>query len=79
MSLTQRIFDRHGAGLILGALLQWIALYPRALRERLRVKRFIDAGAKIFITLLKMLVPFVFVFGLAAQCLGDTGSVGRLW
>ena len=53
---------------------------PGALRERLRVERFIDAGGKIFITLLKMLVvPLVFVsLVCGAASLGDTGSVGRL-
>ena len=80
MSLTQRILIAMGLGLILGALLQWIALPQEHFVSAFVLNGFIDAGGKIFITLLKMLVvPLVFVsLVCGAASLGDTGSVGRL-
>ena len=80
MSLTQRILIAMGLGLILGALLQWIALPQEHFVKAFVLNGVIDAGGKIFITLLKMLVvPLVFVsLVCGAASLGDTGSVGRL-
>ena len=80
MSLTQRILIAMGLGLILGALLQWIALPQEHFVSAFVLNGIIDAGGKIFITLLKMLVvPLVFVsLVCGAASLGDTGSVGRL-
>ena len=80
MSLTQRILIAMGLGLILGALLQWIALPQEHFVSAFVLNGVIDAGGKIFITLLKMLVvPLVFVsLVCGAASLGDTGSVGRL-
>jgi len=80
MSLTQRILIAMGLGLILGALLQWIALPQEHFVSNVVLNGVIDAGGKIFITLLKMLVvPLVFVsLVCGAASLGDTGSVGRL-
>ena len=80
MSLTQRILIAMGLGLILGALLQWIALPQEHFVSNVVLNGVIDAGGKIFITLLKMLVvPLVFVsLVCGATSLGDTGSVGRL-
>ncbi|MEC8144208.1 MAG: cation:dicarboxylase symporter family transporter, partial [Pseudomonadota bacterium] len=80
MSLTQRILIAMGLGLILGALLQWIALPQEHFVNAFVLNGVIDAGGKIFITLLKMLVvPLVFVsLVCGAASLGDTGSVGRL-
>ena len=80
MSLTQRILIAMGLGLVLGALLQWIALPQDNFVNAVLLNGVIDAGGKIFITLLKMLVvPLVFVsLVCGAASLGDTGSVGRL-
>jgi Na+/H+-dicarboxylate symporter len=80
MSLTQRILIAMGLGLVLGALLQWIALPQEHVVNAVVLNGVIDAGGKIFITLLKMLVvPLVFVsLVCGAASLGDTGSVGRL-
>ena len=80
MSLTQRILIAMGLGLVLGALLQWIALPQEHVVNVFVLNGVIDAGGKIFITLLKMLVvPLVFVsLVCGAASLGDTGSVGRL-
>ena len=80
MSLTQRILIAMGLGLILGASLQWIALPQEHFVNAFVLNGVIDAGGKIFITLLKMLVvPLVFVsLVCGAASLGDTGSVGRL-
>ena len=80
MSLTQRILIAMGLGLVLGSLLQWIALPEDHFVNAFALNGVIDAGGKIFITLLKMLVvPLVFVsLVCGAASLGDTGSVGRL-
>ena len=80
MSLTQRILIAMGLGLVLGSLLQWIALPEDHFLNAFALNGVIDAGGKIFITLLKMLVvPLVFVsLVCGAASLGDTGSVGRL-
>ena len=80
MSLTQRILIAMGLGLVLGSLLQWIALPEDHFLNAFALNGVIDAGGKMFITLLKMLVvPLVFVsLVCGAASLGDTGSVGRL-
>ena len=80
MSLTQRILIAMGLGLVLGTLMQWIALPQEHVINAFVLNGVIDAGGKIFITLLKMLVvPLVFVsLVCGAASLGDTGSVGRL-
>jgi Na+/H+-dicarboxylate symporter len=80
MSLTQRILIAMGLGLVLGSLLQWIALPEDHFLNAFALNGVIDAGGKIFITHLKMLVvPLVFVsLVCGAASLGDTGSVGRL-
>ena len=80
MSLTQRILIAMGLGLVLGSLLQWIALPEDHFLNAFALNGVIDAGGKIFITLLKLLVvPLVFVSSVCgAASLGDTGSVGRL-
>ena len=80
MSLTQRILIAMGLGLVLGSLLQWVALPEDHFLNAFALNGVIDAGGKIFITLLKMLVvPLVFVsLVCGAASLGDTGSVGRL-
>ena len=80
MSLTQRILIAMGVGISLGALLQWLALPQEHLVNAVVLDGFIDAGGRIFIALLKMLVvPLVFVsLVCGAASLGDTGSVGRL-
>ena len=80
MSLTQRILIAMGLGLVLGSLLQWISLPEAHFLNAFALNGVIDAGGKIFITLLKMLVvPLVFVsLVCGAASLGDTGSVGRL-
>ncbi len=69
-----------GVGISLGALLQWLALPQEHLVNAVVLDGFIDAGGRIFIALLKMLVvPLVFVsLVCGAASLGDTGSVGRL-
>ena len=60
--------------------MQWIALPEDHFLNAFALNGVIDAGGKIFITLLKMLVvPLVFVsLVCGAASLGDTGSVGRL-
>ena len=80
MSLTQRILIAMGVGISFGALLQWVALPQEHLFNTVVLNGFIDAGGRIFIALLKMLVvPLVFVsLVCGAASLGDTGSVGRL-
>ena len=81
MSLTQRILIAMGLGLILGALLQWIALPQEHFVNAFVLNGVIDAGGKIFITLLKMLVvPLVFVsLVCGAASLGDTAVRSARW
>ena len=80
MSLTQRILIAMGLGLVLGALLQWIALPQEHVVNAVVLNGVIDAGGKIFITLLKMLVvPLIFfslVSGVAA--IGDLRKLGAV-
>ena len=69
-----------GLGLALGVLLQITDLVTNALVSSYFLNGVIDAGGKIFVTLLKMMVvPLVFVsLVCGARSLGATGSVGRL-
>lgn len=80
MSLTKKILIGMGLGLALGVLLQITDLVTNALVSSYFLNGVIDAGGKIFVTLLKMMVvPLVFVsLVCGARSLGATGSVGRL-
>jgi len=80
MSLTKKILIGMGLGLALGVLLQITDLVTNALFSSYFLNGVIDAGGKIFVTLLKMMVvPLVFVsLVCGARSLGATGSVGRL-
>jgi Na+/H+-dicarboxylate symporter len=80
MSLTQRILLAMAFGLILGVILQWANFPKDHFLSLYFLDGFIDAGGKIFVTLLKMMVvPLVFVSLICgAANLGATGSVGRL-
>ena len=80
MSLTKKILIGMGLGLALGVLLQIADLVTNALVSSYFLNGVIDAGGKIFVTLLKMMVvPLVFVsLVCGARSLGATGSVGRL-
>ncbi len=80
MSLTKKILMGMGLGLAIGVLLQVTDLANNALISRYVLNGVIDAGGKIFVTLLKMMVvPLVFVsLVCGARSLGATGSVGRL-
>lgn len=80
MSLTKKILMGMGLGLALGVLLQVTDLANNALVSSYVLNGAIDAGGKIFVTLLKMMVvPLVFVsLVCGARSLGATGSVGRL-
>ena len=80
MSLTKKILIGMTLGLALGVLFQVTDLVPNALIDSYVLNGAIDAGGKIFVTLLKMMVvPLVFVsLVCGARSLGATGSVGRL-
>ncbi len=80
MSLTKKILIGMTLGLALGVLFQVTDLVSNALIDSYVLNGAIDAGGKIFITLLKMMVvPLVFVsLVCGARSLGATGSVGRL-
>lgn len=80
MSLTKKILIGMGLGLALGVLLQITDLVTNALVSSYFLNGVVDAGGKIFVTLLKMMVvPLVFVsLVCGARSLGATGSVGRL-
>ena len=80
MSPTKKILIGMGLGLALGVLLQIADLVTNALVSSYFLNGVIDAGGKIFVTLLKMMVvPLVFVsLVCGARSLGATGSVGRL-
>ena len=80
MSLTKKILMGMGLGLAIGVLLQVTDLANNALVSSYVLNGVIDAGGKIFVTLLKMMVvPLVFVsLVCGARSLGATGSVGRL-
>ncbi len=80
MNLTSRILIGMVAGLLVGALLQWLDLGPDHLFNRFFTFGLIDAGGDIFITLLRMMVvPLVLVsLTCGAASLGATGKVGRL-
>ena len=76
MSLTKKILIGMGLGLALGVLLQITDLVTNALVSSYFLNGVIDAGGKIFVTLLKMMVvPLVFVsLVCGARSLGATGT-----
>ena len=80
MNLTQRILIGMGLGLALGVVFQATNLVSNDFIGPYILDGAIDAGGKIFVTLLKMMVvPLVFVsLVCGATSLGATGSVGRL-
>jgi Na+/H+-dicarboxylate symporter len=80
MSLTKKILIGMTLGLALGVLFQGTDLVSNAFINGYVLNGAIDAGGKIFVTLLKMMVvPLVFVsLVCGARSLGATGSVGRL-
>ena len=80
MSLTKKILIGMTLGLALGVLFQVTDLVSNAFIDSYVLNGAIDAGGKIFVTLLKMMVvPLVFVSRVCgARSLGATGSVGRL-
>ena len=80
MSLTKKILIGMTLGLALGVLFQVTDLISNAFIDSYVLNGAIDAGGKIFVTLLKMMVvPLVFVsLVCGARSLGATGSVGRL-
>jgi Na+/H+-dicarboxylate symporter len=80
MNLTQRILIGMALGLALGVFFQATDLVSNGFVSTYVLNGVIDAGGKIFVTLLKMMVvPLVFVsLVCGAASLGATGSVGRL-
>ena len=80
MSLTKKILTGMALGLAFGVLFQATDLVTNAFISGYVINGAIDAGGKIFVTLLKMMVvPLVFVsLVCGARSLGATGSVGRL-
>jgi len=80
MNLTTRILIGMGLGLLLGVLLQWLALSEEHFFSRYFTFGVIEAGGDLFIKLLKMMVvPLVLVsLTCGAASLGATGKVGRL-
>ena len=83
MNLTSRILIGMGAGLLLGAFLQWLNLPDDHFISTFFTFGLIDAGGDLFITLLKMMVvPLVLVsLTCGAASLGATGTCtgGRLY
>ncbi|NCF34285.1 MAG: cation:dicarboxylase symporter family transporter [Proteobacteria bacterium] len=80
MNLTQKILIGMALGLALGVIFQATDLVSNGFISTYVLNGVIDAGGKIFVTLLKMMVvPLVFVsLVCGAASLGATGSVGRL-
>jgi Na+/H+-dicarboxylate symporter len=80
MNLTQKILIGMALGLALGVVFQATDLVSNDFVSTYVLNGVIDAGGKIFVTLLKMMVvPLVFVsLVCGAASLGATGSVGRL-
>lgn len=80
MNLTVRILIGMVAGLVLGGGIQALDLGPDHFLNRVLVGDVLDAGGRLFIASLKlMVVPLVFVsLVCGAASLGATGSVGRL-
>ena len=80
MSLTKKILIGMALGLAFGVLFQATDLVTNAFISGYVINGAIDAGGKIFVTVLKMMVvPLVFVsLVCGARSLGATGSVGRL-
>jgi Na+/H+-dicarboxylate symporter len=80
MNLTTRILIGMGLGLLVGVVLQWLALPQDHFFSRYVTFGAIEAGGDLFIKLLKMMVvPLVLVsLTCGAASLGATGKVGRL-
>jgi Na+/H+-dicarboxylate symporter len=80
MSLTTRILVGMSAGLFLGVLIQQVGVGDDHWLYSVVVHGFIDAGGRIFIASLQlMVVPLVLVSLICgAARLGNTGSMGRV-
>ncbi len=80
MNLTVRILIGMVAGLLLGIGIQALGLSAEHFLNRVFIGDVLDAGGKLFIASLKvMVVPLVFVsLVCGAASLGATGSIGRL-
>ena len=80
MSLTKKILIGMALGLAFGVLFQATDLVTNAFISGYVINGAIDAGGKIFVTLLKMMVVHLVFVSLVcgARSLGATGSVGRL-
>ncbi|MGI9325255.1 MAG: dicarboxylate/amino acid:cation symporter [Pseudomonadales bacterium] len=80
MNLTVRILIGMVAGLLLGVGIQALGLSAEHFLNRVLIGDVLDAGGKLFIASLKvMVVPLVFVsLVCGAASLGATGSIGRL-
>jgi Na+/H+-dicarboxylate symporter len=80
VNLTVRILIGMAAGLVLGVLIQALSLPPDHWVYTMGVEGIIDAGGRIFIASLQlMVVPLVLVSLIAgAANLGSTGNMGRV-
>jgi Na+/H+-dicarboxylate symporter len=80
MNLTIRILIGMSAGLVLGVLVQQLDLPPQHWIHTVGINGFIDAGGRIFIASLQlMVVPLVLVsLVCGAASLGSTGNMGRV-
>ncbi len=80
MNLTVRILIGMAAGLCLGLAVQALNLGAEHFVNRVLIDDVLDAGGRLFIASLKvMVVPLVFVsLVCGAASLGQTGSIGRL-
>ena len=80
MNLTIRILIGMSAGLVLGVLVPQLYLPPQHWIHSVGVNGFIDAGGRIFIASLQlMVVPLVLVsLVCGAASLGSTGNMGRV-
>ncbi len=80
MTLTVRILIGMGAGLALGLLTQLLALPPEHWVNTFLINDVLDAGGKLFVNSLRlMVVPLVFVsLVCGAASLGGSGNIGRL-
>ena len=80
MNLTLRILIGMGAGLGLGLIIQALNLAPESWVHSVLLGDFLDAGGKLFVkSLMLMVVPLVFVsLVCGAASLGASGNIGRL-
>ncbi|MFU8813889.1 MAG: dicarboxylate/amino acid:cation symporter [Pseudomonadales bacterium] len=80
MNLTARILIGMFAGLVLGVFIQQLGVGPDHWLYTVVIDGFIDAGGRIFIASLQlMVVPLVLVSLICgAASLGNTGSMGRV-